>query len=98
MSLILKTIVLTADRRLTGADGMITIDSRERLLCVYKLLVKTDQGVSVKDLQNYFRSVYGVAPDRKTLYGDLACIESHFPLKIKRDRIHNSRIMYSINP
>ena len=57
------------------------IDSRERLLTLLKLL-QSRKSVSVEEVRVYFETVYGTAPDRKSIYQDLATIEKHYPLHV----------------
>ena len=57
------------------------IDSRERLLTLLKLL-QSRKSVSVEEVRVYFEAVYGTAPDRKSIYRDLAAIEKHYPLHV----------------
>ena len=59
---------------------MQNIDIRERLLTLIDILSRTSS--SVKEIQERFMNDYGVAPNRKTLYQDLAAIEKHYPLHV----------------
>ena len=59
---------------------MQNIDTRDRLLTLIDILSRTSS--SVKEIQEQFTNIYGVAPDRKTLYHDLAAIEKHYPLHV----------------
>ena len=61
---------------------MQNIDTRERLLTLIDILSRTSS--SVKEIQEQFTNNYGVAPDRKTLYQDLAAIEKHYPLHVSK--------------
>lgn len=61
---------------------MQNIDTRERLLILIDILSSTSS--SVKEIQKQFINNYGVTPDRKTLYQDLAAIEKHYPLHVLR--------------
>ena len=59
---------------------MQNIDTRDRLLTLIDILSRTSS--SVKEIQERFMNDYGVAPNRKTLYQDLAAIEKHYPLHV----------------
>ena len=61
---------------------MQNIDTRNRLLTLIDILSRTSS--SVKEIQEQFTNIYGVAPDRKTLYHDLAAIEKHYPLHVSK--------------
>ena len=59
---------------------MQNIDTRDRLLTLIDILSRTSS--SVKEIQERFMNDYGVAPNRKTLYQDLAAIEKHYPIHV----------------
>lgn len=61
---------------------MQNIDTRERLLTLIDILSRTSS--SVKEIQEQFINNYGVVPDRKALYQDLAAIEKHYPLHVSK--------------
>lgn len=61
---------------------MQNIDTRERLLTLIDILSRTSS--SVKEIQEQFINNYGVTPDRKTLYQDLAANEKHYPLNVSK--------------
>ena len=61
---------------------MQNIDTRDRLLTLIDILSRTSS--SVKEIQEQFTNIYGVAPDRKVLYRDLAAIEKYYPLHVSK--------------
>ena len=57
------------------------IDVRERLITIIELMNSPD-GISVRDIQNYFFGIYGTMPDRKSIYRDIYAVETHLPIEI----------------
>lgn len=73
---------------------MQNIDTRDRLLTLIDILSRTSS--SVKEIQEQFINDYGVAPDRKTLYQDLAAIEKHYPLYAIKQKDYYGIPRYSL--
>lgn len=73
---------------------MQNIDTRDRLLTLIDILSRTSS--SVKEIQEQFINIYGVAPDRKTLYQDFAAIEKHYPLYVTKQKDYYGVPRYSL--
>ena len=74
---------------------MLGLDTRERILTLVDILHTS--AYSVKEMQDVFLNIYGVFPNRKTLYADLAAIEKYYPLYIC-DRNEYGIPRYSLQP
>lgn len=71
------------------------LDTRERILTLVDILHAS--AYSVKEMQDVFLNIYGVFPNRKTLYADLAAIEKHYPLYVYNHNAHGVP-RYSLQP
>ena len=73
---------------------MQNIDTRDRLLTLIDILSRTSS--SVKEIQEQFTNIYGVAPDRKVLYRDLAATERYYPLYVIKQKDYYGVPRYSL--
>lgn len=71
------------------------LDTRERILTLVDILHTS--AYSVKEMQDVFLNIYGVFPNRKTLYADLAAIEKRYPLYVYSHNAHGGP-RYSLQP
>ncbi len=71
------------------------LDTRERILTLVDILHAS--AYSVREMQDVFLNIYGVFPSRKTLYADLAALESHYPLYVYNHNAHGAP-RYSLQP
>lgn len=72
------------------------IDTRERMLLLMQLL-NLSHGITVPEFQRYCRHIFGIEPDRKTVYQDLYAIEKYVPLVILRPKDGRNVYKYSFS-
>ena len=72
------------------------IDTRERVLLLMQML-NLPHGIMVPEFQRYCRHIFGIEPNRKTVYQDLCAIEKYLPLVILRPKDGKTVYKYSFS-